>query len=71
MATEQQHEVPQGHVGEAFDKGYEHGHRCGYQDAVGELWEYMKDIPYEDPRFAVLTDLNRFLRERRDSALEH
>lgn len=72
MATEQQqHEVPKDYVGEAFDRGYGQGHRCGYEDAAGELWEFMKDIPYEDPRYAVLVDLSRFLRERRDRALEH
>lgn len=54
-----------------WDRAYAQGHRCGYMDAVAEVWDYGKDIPSTDPRFRVLVDLAEFLRTRRDRALEH
>lgn len=58
-------------VGKTWDRAYRSGHRCGYMDALGEVWIYMKDMPASDPRYAVLIDLADFLRERRESVLAH
>lgn len=63
--------IAEDRVAEIWDKAHAQGHRCGYMDAVAGVWEFSKDIPSTDPRFAVLVDLVEVLRERRDKALDH
>lgn len=58
-------------VGKTWNQAYASGHRCGYMDAVSEIWLYMKDIPAGDPRWAILTDLAHYVHDRRDAVLAH
>lgn len=53
-----------------FDQAYAVGVRNGYIQAQVEVWDYMKDIPASDPRYAVIADLSHFLKERQDRAIE-
>lgn len=54
----------------AFDQGYAAGVRSGYIEAQVRVWNYLRDIPATDPRYAVLADLSHFLKEQQNQAIE-
>jgi hypothetical protein len=58
-------------IDQTWDKAWRAGHRCGYVDAIGEVYQIMHELPNTDPRFALLVEIADELRDRRDRVLEH